>query len=479
MKNRILSFFLLLGLIAPVWADPMAEKMLPHQGDLDSLLEHRQLRVLVVYDNSYFYLNQGRQDGLTVSLMREFERWLDRRHFHNNSLKMHVLFLPVRHDQLLPMLNEGKGDLALASLTPTENRLKLADFSNPDNSGLQEWLVSRRLPQPLTRLDELAGKQVWVRRSSSYYESLLTLNDALAGLQLAPIKIELVDESLQDSDLLAMVSRGEIAMTLVDSHKAKLWGQAFPGLHFHRAVPLRSHSSTAWAFRKNSPQLAREVNAFLAEYGAQGAKGRALYSRHLQQGTQVARRYQLSTRNQMGWSKPAYPQYASLFQRYGDRYDLDWLMLLAQAYQESTLDQGARSSKGALGVMQVLPSTASEPYINVGNIRSLENNVHAGTKYMRYIMDTYFADANMDEQNRALFALAAYNAGPNRIAAYRKEAMRRGLNGNVWFGHVERVAASRVGAETVNYVKNVTSRYVAYRRSYDLLAQKTKLYRPG
>ncbi|MGL4206453.1 MAG: transglycosylase SLT domain-containing protein [Aeromonadaceae bacterium] len=457
----------------------MTGKMLPRQGDLDSMLEHRQLRVLVVYDNSYFYLNQGRQDGLNVSLMREFERWLDRRYFRGHSLKMNVLFVPVRYDQLLPMLTAGKGDLVLANLTPTESRRKQVDFSIPNMTGLQEWLVSRRMAKPLTKLDELAGKQVWVRRSSSYYESLQTLNEVLAGLQLAPIKIELVDESLQDSDLLAMVSRGEIPMTLVDSHKAKLWGQAFPSLHFHRALPLRSQSSTAWAFRKNSPKLESEVNAFLSEYGQQTAKGQGLYRRYLQQGQLIARRYQLSTRNQMGWSKPTYPQYANLFQRYGDRYDLDWLMLMAQAYQESTLDQGARSSRGALGVMQVLPSTANEPYINVGNIRSLENNVHAGTKYMRYIMDTYFSDAQMDDHNRALFALAAYNAGPNRIAAYRKEAMRRGLNGNVWFGHVEKIAASRVGAETVNYVKNVSSRYVAYRRSYELIAQKNKLYRPG
>lgn len=132
----------------------------------------------------------------------------------------------------------------------------------------------------------------------------------------------------------------------------------------------------------------------------------------MQQAPGFAKRFLRGSTERMGWSTVEYQRYAPLFQRYAEQYQLDWMMLLAQAYQESTLNQGARSRQGALGVMQVLPSTAREPYINVRNIGALENNVHAGTKYMRYMMDNYFDDAALDENNRALFTLAAYNAGP-------------------------------------------------------------------
>jgi membrane-bound lytic murein transglycosylase MltF len=119
-----------------------------------------------------------------------------------------------------------------------------------------------------------------------------------------------------------------------------------------------------------------------------------------------------------------------------------------------------------------LPSTAREPYINVGNISQVDNNIHAGTKYMRYMLDNYFDDDELDELNRYLFTFAAYNAGPNRIVQLRREAARQGLNPNVWSDNVEKVAARRIGQETVRYVNGIAQRYIAYRRSFDLNREK-------
>ncbi len=471
MKSLFLALLLLTSSVA--MATPAVDEVTSRTGDLDMILKQRQLRVLVVYDNANFYLEQGAPDGLTVAMMREFERWLDNRYFNGQKLKMHLAFLPVRYDELLPLLQEGKGDLAVASLYPTEERSKLADFSVPDLEGLQEWVVSAKGREPLHNLRELSGKRIWVRKSSSYYDSLLALNQMLASLSLPPVIIQQADEALQDSDLLEMVSQGEIAYTVTDSHKARLWSKAFTGLQMHSDVPLRRNSFTAWAMRKESPLLQEVVNSFLAEFNQDSRRGAPLYRRYLEDGRGLARRFQRATPEQMGWKGDEYQRYATLFRRYGEQYDIDWLMLMAQAYQESTLDQKARSHRGAVGVMQVLPSTARE--LKVGNIRSLENNVHAGTKYMRYMIDNYFDDEAVDEENRALFALAAYNAGPNRIARLRQEATRRGLNGNVWFGNVERVAAARVGSETVQYVKKVSSRYLAYRHSYEQIQQKQRV----
>ena len=146
--------------------------------------------------------------------------------------------------------------------------------------------------------------------------------------------------------------------------------------------------------------------------------------------------------------------------------------MAAQGYQESQLDQQARSAVGAIGVMQVMPATGKD--MNVGDIRQIENNINAGTKYMRWMMDHYYGDAPMTQLDKALFAFASYNAGAGRIAGLRKEAERRGLNPKVWFHNVEYVAAEKIGAETVTYVGNIFKYYVAYRLIMDQREEKAR-----
>ncbi len=149
------------------------------------------------------------------------------------------------------------------------------------------------------------------------------------------------------------------------------------------------------------------------------------------------------------------------FRKYGDQYEMDYLLMMAQGYQESRLDQGARNPSGAVGVMQVLPSTADE--LKVGDITQIEPNIHAGVKYIRFMMNHYYANEPMDPFNRGLFTFASYNAGPGRVANLRKEATKRGLDPNKWFNNVEIVAAEKVGRETVQYVSNVYKYYLAYK----------------
>jgi membrane-bound lytic murein transglycosylase MltF len=134
--------------------------------------------------------------------------------------------------------------------------------------------------------------------------------------------------------------------------------------------------------------------------------------------------------------------------------------MAAQGYQESRLDHSARSHVGAIGVMQVMPATGAE--LRVGDITMLEPNIHAGVKYLRTMVDRYYAKEPMDDLNKALFAFAAYNAGPGRVRQLRREAAARGLDPNVWFNNVERVAAERIGRETVTYVSNIYKYYVTY-----------------
>ena len=170
-----------------------------------------------------------------------------------------------------------------------------------------------------------------------------------------------------------------------------------------------------------------------------------------------------------------YQQMVELFKRYAARYEFDYLMMAAQAYQESGLDQSIRSNAGAVGVMQVLPTTAADRNVNIADIEKLENNIHAGTKYMRFIVNRYYKDEPMDDLNKMLFAFASYNAGPAKVNRLRKKTAAMGLNPNVWFHNVEIAASKVIGRETVQYVSNIYKYYIAYKMVTEQRERKQKL----
>lgn len=153
-------------------------------------------------------------------------------------------------------------------------------------------------------------------------------------------------------------------------------------------------------------------------------------------------------------------RHAPTFQKYSDRYNMNWRLMLAQGYQESGLNQSAKSAVGAIGVMQLMPQTGAE--LRVGNIHVADNNIHGGVKYMRQLIDAHFKDEDMNDLGKGLFALAAYNAGPGRIHRLREEAKKEGLDPNKWFNNVEIIVAKRVGRETTQYVSNIYKYYLVF-----------------
>ena len=146
--------------------------------------------------------------------------------------------------------------------------------------------------------------------------------------------------------------------------------------------------------------------------------------------------------------------------------------MAAQGYQESQLNQATRSKAGAIGVMQVMPATGKT--LGVGDITKVEANIHAGVKYMRWMIDQYYGKEPMTKLDKALFAFASYNAGAGRVSQLRQEAAKRGLDPNVWFHNVEYVAAEKIGAETVTYVSNIYKYYIAYHLILEARAEKAK-----
>ena len=439
----------------------------PWIGDFDGMVKRRLIRVLVAYSKTYYFLDQGHQRGLSYDLLKEFEKYVNEK-LRTGTLKIKVLFIPVRRDEIISGLVKGFGDIAVANLTVTPQRQKQVAFSDPLLTDVKELLVTGPAAPPVAGVDDLAGKEVHVRKSSSYYESLMQLNHVFKKAGRPPIKLVFADEMFEDEDLLEMVNAGLIPMIVVDSHKALFWEQIFDEIKVHTDIAVRTGGEIAWAFRKNSPKLKSLVNAFVKNHKKGTLLGNMLFKRYLRD-----TKYVQNSASEQELKK--FRAMVQIFKKYAREYDFNYLMIAAQAYQESGLDNSKRSPSGAIGVMQVLPSTAADPNVGISNIKKLENNIHAGTKYLRFIVDRYFKDPSIDKVNRMLFAFAAYNAGPARINDLREKTAKMGLDPNVWFHNVEMAAAREIGRETVQYVSNIYKYYIAYRLVTEQLEKKKKL----
>ena len=421
-------------------------------GDLDGMIKRRHIRALVPYTKTFYFIDRGTQRGLAYEALRLFEDDLNKA-LKKKHVRVHVVFVPVSRDKIIPYLREGKGDLAMANLTITPQRLKEVDFSAPSTKNVSEIVITGPASKPVADKWALSGQEVYVRKSSSFYESLEKLNADLASQKKPPVRIRLAPETLEAEDLLEMVNAGLVKATVVDSPIAEFWKQVFPKIVLNSGAAIRTGGELGWMFRKNSPKLKMAVNKFLARY-PEGSKTRnMLLQKYLK-----SAKYAKDATSQSEMAK--FEKTVDFFRKYGGQYDMDYLLMMAQGYQESRLDHNAKSKAGAIGIMQVMPATGKE--LNVGDIRQVEPNIQAGVKYIRFMVDQYYKNEPMDELNKGLFAFAAYNAGPARIAQFRKLAAKRKLNPNVWFNNVELIAAEKIGRETVTYVSNIYKYYLAY-----------------
>lgn len=426
-----------------------------HILDLNAMKERRIVRVLVPFSKTIYFVDKGRQFGTAVVFGLELEKYLNRGR-KKQIEHIHVVFVPTPRDRLLSALNEGYGDIVMANLTVTDERLKQVDFADPLYKNAEEVLVSAPNSLAIASIDDLGGKHVAVRASSSYYEHLSERNKTLAEQNKPQIAIDLMDESLEDEDLMEMVNAELLPFTIVDAYKADIWSHVFAGIKVNHDVVLASGGKIAWAIRKDSPELKKELNDFVATHKIGTTFGNILRNTYFKQDKIVKRAYSPT-------DVERFQRLVEIFRKYGGTYSFDYLMLMAQGYQESQLDQSKRSPRGAVGVMQMLPSTAMDKVIAITGIdKDPDRNVEAGAKYLRHLIDTYIDDQELDVKDRQLFAFAAYNAGPGNLRRFREKAKTMGLDPNVWFGNVENAASEIVGRETVQYVSNIYKYYVAY-----------------
>jgi membrane-bound lytic murein transglycosylase MltF len=437
------------------------------KGDFDGMVKRRHIRVLVPYSRTLYFNDKGRERGITADLVRDFEQYINKTYAKALGKRPITLYMiPTTRDELLEDVAAGLGDIAVGNITVTDARRTIVDFVAPaDQKPISEVVLTGPKSAPVATAEDLAGKTVHVRKSSSYHESLVAISDRLKKAGKPPANLVLVPDALEDEDMMEMLNAGLLEAIVVDDWKAKIWAQVLPKVKINDSAVVRSGGLVGWAVRKDSPQLEAIINEFYVNV----VKKHGLQHARIKQYANRIRQLKDPT-GSADWKR--FEQTLALFRRYGEKYRFDPLMLAAQGYQESGLDQNAKSHVGAIGVMQIMPATGAE--LKVGDIKLTEPNIHGGAKYMDQLMTRYFPDAKFSEANRSLFAFASYNAGPGRISQMRKEAAKRSLDPDKWFNHVEIVTAEKVGIETTTYVRNIYKYYAAYRLMLDVHDEQQK-----
>ncbi|MDX1402573.1 MAG: transporter substrate-binding domain-containing protein, partial [Kiloniellales bacterium] len=291
----------------------------PWKGDLDGMYQRGYIRVLTVYNPLFFFYDGAEQKGIGHDITQAFAERLNKGR-PKGAPPMRILQMPVARDELLPALIEGKGDIAAANLTVTEERSKLVQFSDPAYTGVSELVVTSPKAGVIASFDDLADLGLHLRESSSYFTHVTALNEKRKAEGKAEIPVTKVDENLEDYDLLEMINADLMPAIIVDSHKVAFWAKVFQGINVHQDLAVNTGGKIAWALRKDNPLLLKEVNAFWKE----SRKGTTL-------GNIILKRYLGSTKwvdNALsgdGWAR--YQNVISIIKTYAGKYDFDWLMV--------------------------------------------------------------------------------------------------------------------------------------------------------
>jgi len=423
--------------------------------DLTQLKQRKIIRALVVPGKTDFYIEDGKISGLIVKLLDNYEKALNKGTKKEDE-KTRIVYVPVNFDDLIPYLLAGKGDIAAGFLTITDERKKDVDFASGHSKNINELVVLNRGSKVnVSTLDDLAGKNVYVVKGSSYLTHLNTLNEMLILKDLKAINIIEAEDYLSSEDILEMLNSGAIDITVIDDFKAKLWAKVLPNIEVRDDLVLNDAGSVGWAVRKNNPELKKHLEAFSKKVKKGTLLGNVIFNQFYGRDQKLENLKQHEERQK-------YRTLVDMFKKYGEQYDINHLKLIAQAYQESGLDQRLKSHRGAIGVMQILPSTAADKHVAINNITLLENNIHAGTKYMSFLRERYFNSPDITQEDQMFFSWAAYNAGPANVRKMRNHAEKMGLDKNIWFKNVEIAAARLIGTETVRYVANIYKYYSTY-----------------
>ncbi len=417
--------------------------------DLPGLIERGRLRMITRNNAMTYFIHRGLQVGFEYQLVKKFA--------DEHGLRLDIV-IPDSHAELLDYLNQGKGDMVAAAMTITPERQTRVDFTRPYNE-VDELVVVRAEEDSVKGLEDLAGRTVHVRASSSFYTTLTGLQDSLEGLQIA-----LLPDDVETEDILAGVEEGLYDITMCD---ANLLDVELAYGHRLKAAFSIKPTVLGWAVRQDNPALLAALNQYI-EREKGGLFFNMMKKRYFENSRGIARAKDSMRVHLSGKLSP----YDPLAKKYALRYGQDWRMITAQMYQESKFDPKAVSWVGAQGLMQIMPDTGRQ--LGFTELQDPEESIHAGTKYMYQLIDRFDFDLPMEARIR--FALASYNAGYGHLLDARHLAREKGWDSNRWFGNVEE--AMRLlsqpayykrarygfcrGGQPVHYVENIQNLYDAY-----------------
>lgn len=426
-------------------------------GDLDAIQARGVLRVLVSYSRTNFFIAEGRLRGFEYEMFQELEK-----QFVNDAQAgrppLKIAFLPLPFDEVLPALRAGHGDVAAASICVTPEREQLVAFTLPYLTDVDQVLVAHAALEPVMSWSEVAGRTIHVQAETSYVEHLEHLSDDLVAAGFDALQIVQTPRGLQTEDLLEMVNSGAFHYTLADRYLAELWSGVLSGIRIESDVVAAQSTNLAWAIRQENPQLKALLDEFVSKNKKGSMIGNVLFKRYFGESKWIANPTLEVETSKLG-------PFLEPLKRYCAEFDFDWRLIAAQAYQESRLDPRTVSSAGAVGLMQLLPSTAAD--MGVTDLEDPERSLYAGIKYMDWLRTHYFAEPQLTEDAQIDFCLAAYNAGIGRVRRWRAAAPARGLNPDLWFENVERLALEDVGMQPVQYVGNINKYFILFSMSLD------------
>lgn len=436
----------------------------PFVGDLSEIRKRRTLRVLVSHNRTNFFDTKKGKRGLEHDLIIAYESYLNRGP-RKERYKTHVVFLAHPFDQLFSELLAGRGDIIASGLTITPERSGFSDFTKPYIKNVNEVLISGKNAMKIERLEDLSGKTVVVVADSSHLAHIRVFNQFLGLYSLPPIDIIQADPIFESEDILEMINAGVYDYTVVDDHIAHIYQSILPNIKIQEEIVFHYGGEIAWAINQDLPNLKKSLDDFIQSYAKPGRLlGNSVYKKYFKSAYWIQQGNLIS-------EMEGTPCLSHYFQLYSEFYEFDWYLIAAQAYQESRFNQKLTSHAGATGIMQIKPSTASSKNVGIKNIKLLENNIHAGVKYLSVLRDLYFSGDQYSPVDQINFSLAAYNAGPGRVRSMQKKALQMGLDPNVWFYNVETVARNTIGHETVDYVAKIQKTKIAL-KTYDTLVRQ-------
>lgn len=440
----------------------------PVKIDLPEIEQRGELKAITIYSATSYFIYKGRPMGYEYELLQRMADQL--------GLKLEMV-IAQDIDKIIDMLNSGKGDIAAASLTITKARSERVAFTDYLIT-TRQVLVQRKPPDwrqmKLHEIDEalirspidLIGKEVHVRKASSYHARLKNLSEEIGG----DIIIVEVPGNVSTEKIISRVAEGEIDYTIADENIALINQAYYPILDVQ--TPVSFPQRIAWALRKTSPQLLEAVNQWIASMKDE-VDYYVIYNKYFKNRRAFRERLQSEFFSISGSKISPYDDYIKQF---SDTLGWDWRLLASQVYQESRFDPRSSSWAGATGLMQMLPATARE--FGAGDIYDPFENLKAATNYLLWLQD-YYKDIADDDQ-RLKFVLASYNCGVGHVEDARQLARKHGSKPDQWDGHVAKCVLLLSeeeyfndpvvqygycrGEEPYNYVDEILDRYEHYKR---------------